>query len=245
MLAVWNLDAREAIRPGAPLHWDGLNTSTKEVVLSSALGDGATAEELRFESLERMERFLRKTVPPPSPHRPDPAAVARGAALFAATCADCHGPGGPRTLTVVPVDEVGTDPARVRMWTDAARDAYNGYREGYDWGFKAFQNVEGYIAEPLWGLWLGAPYLHNGSVPTLGDLLEPEARRPARFVRGLEVLDGQRGGFLAPACDAGPVPAPAFCYDTDQPGNGRGGHLYGTDLDPEAKADLLAYLLTL
>jgi len=246
MQAVWNLDAREAIRKGAPLHWDGLSTSIREVVISSALGDGAIADELSFDSMDRIERFLRTTSPPPSPHRPDPAAVARGAAVFERACAECHGERGARTLTVVAATETGTDPHRMRMWGDSARDAYNGYREGYDWGFESFRNVEGYIAEPLAGLWLLGPYLHNGSVPTLADLLEPPGQRPTEFVRGLEVIDGGRGGFAAPPCDPKlPArPGPGYCFDTSLPGNDNAGHLWGTDLPPAEKADLLAWLLT-
>ena len=124
----------------------------------------------------------------------------------------------------MPVSEVGTDPHRVEMWTDASRDAYNDYREGYDWDFRRFQNVEGYVSEPLDGLWARAPYLHNGSVPTLADLLEPPERRPTRFVRGGEVLDPLRGGFLAAACDPAQGGA-EFCFDTGLPGNDNGGHL--------------------
>lgn len=244
MQAIWSLDAREAIRRPAPLHWDGLNTSIREVVISSALGDGATAKEFDFDSMDRIERFLRTTAPPPSPYRPDPVAVERGRTIYAEHCAECHAADGERTLTVIPVEEVGTDPHRVEMWTDAARDTYAGYSEGYDWGFSAFQNVEGYIAEPLAGLWLNAPYLHNGSVPTLVDLLEPPAERPRAFVRGLEELDPEKGGFAAPPCDPGQKPEAGFCYDVTQPGNDNGGHTYGTGLGEAAKADLLAYLKT-
>jgi hypothetical protein len=195
--------------------------------------------------MDRIERFLQATVPPPSPYRPDGAAVERGKALYVEHCAECHAADGTRTLTIVPVEEVGTDPHRAEMWTDAARDAYNGYREGYDWGFRSFQNVEGYVAEPLQGLWLGAPYLHNGSVPTLADLLAPPEARPRAFVRGLEDLDPERGGFVAPACDPRQKPEVGFCYDVSQPGNYNGGHNYGTGLGDADRADLLAYLKTL
>ncbi len=247
MLPIWNLGAREAIRADAPLHWDGLNSSIPEVVLSSALGDGAVAEELSFDRLNRIESFLRALPPPPSPHGPDPAAVARGAEIFATECAECHGEAGDRTLTVIPVDEVGTDRERVDMWTDAARDAYQGYSYGRDWGFRHFHNHEGYVTAPLWGLWATGPYLHNGSVPTLADLLEPPEARPTAYLRGSEVLDADRGGFLSPPCDPTDPPPrdQGFCLDTTERGNGNGGHLYGTDLPPDDKADLLAYLLTL
>src|SRR5262245_11795993 len=151
MQAVWNLNARERIRASAPLHWDGLNNSIREVVLSSALGDGAVARELRFPAMTRIENFLRALPPPSSPHRPNAAAVERGKVVFAAQCAECHAADGARTLTVIPVAEVGTDINRSHMWTDAARDAYNDYREGYDWDFKSFRKIPGYVTEPLGG----------------------------------------------------------------------------------------------
>jgi hypothetical protein len=245
MQAVWNLDAREQIRPHAPLHWDGLNNSVREVVISSALGDGTVAREFSLPAMERIERFLRALPPPPSPHRPDAAAVERGKAVFAAACAECHAPDGKRTLAVIPVAEVGTDINRSHMWTELARDTYNNFREGRDWGFKSFRKISGYVAEPLGGLWLNAPYLHNGSVPTLRDLLEPPEQRPAAFVRGLDVLDARNGGFLAPSCDPREQPPEGFCFDTRLVGNGNNGHVYGTTLPASDKSDLLAYLLTL
>jgi mono/diheme cytochrome c family protein len=245
MLAIWNLNAREQIRPHAPLHWDGLNNSVREVVISSALGDGTVAREFNLPAMERIERFLRALPPPPSPHRPDAAAVERGKAVFAANCAECHASDGRRTLTVIPVTEVGTDVNRSHMWTELARDTYNNFREGRDWGFKSFRKISGYVAEPLGGLWLNGPYLHNGSVPTLRDLLEPPAQRPAAFVRGTDVVDARNGGFLAPACDPREQPPEGFCFDTRLVGNGNDGHVYGTALPASDKSDLLAYLLTL
>jgi mono/diheme cytochrome c family protein len=244
MQAVWNLNARERIRPSAPLHWDGLNNSVREVSISSALGDGAVAREFSFPAMDRIERYLRALPPPPSPHRPDAAAVERGKGVFATTCAGCHAPDGARTLTVISVAEVGTDINRSHMWTEAARDAYNNFRKGRDWGFKSFRKIPGYVAEPLGGLWLNGPYLHNGSVPTLRDLLEPPAQRPLAFVRGLDVVDGRNGGFVAPPCDPRQPPAEGFCFDTRLVGNGNGGHVYGTTLSVAEKNDLLAYLLT-
>jgi hypothetical protein len=248
MLAIWNAGARDQIRHGGPWHWDGLNTSLREVVVSSALGDGMTAKEFDNQaraSLRRISAFLRRTRPPASPWRPDAAAVARGASIYRARCADCHDPAGSRTLTVISADEVRTDQHRLGMWTLVARDTYNDYRKGYDWGFSHFQKRYGYVSELMDGLWLRAPYLHNGSVPTLADLLEVPSERPKAFIRGDEVLDSARGGFVAPACDPDHPPPGRFCFDTTKPGNSNSGHVYGTDLSGSDKADLLAYLLTL
>ena len=245
MQAVWGLDAREAIRPNAPLHWDGLNTSVHEVVVSSALGDGATGKSFDFPSIARMERFLRTARAPTSPYKPDGALVQQGAAVFAENCAECHGKEGKRTLTIVPLDEIGTDRHRSDMWTVQARDAYNNYKEGYDFGFKSFQKVEGYVAEPLDGVWLTGPYLHNGSVPTIADLLKPVAERPAVFVRGTTVLDSNKIGFLTGPCIPGQKINSGYCFDTKEAGNAPSGHTYGTTLLPQDKDALIAYLKTL
>ena len=110
--------------------------------------------------------------------------------------------------------------------------------------FKYFVKTNGYANLPLDGLWLRAPYLHNGSVPTLAALLQAPGQRPITFIRGVDRLDAKNGGFEAPACDPSTPPANAFCFDTRLPGNSNTGHSYGTDLPEAAKTDLLAYLLT-
>jgi hypothetical protein len=85
--------------------------------------------------------------------------------------------------------------------------------KGTEYQFKSFEKTFGYANFPLDGLWLRAPYLHNGSIPTLADLLEPPEKRPAKFIRGIDKLDPVRGGFVAPACDAPPAQMKNFCYD--------------------------------
>ena len=108
--------------------------------------------------------------------------------------------------------------------------------------------MEGYVAEPLDAIWLKAPYLHNGSVPTLADLLQPVDQRPKTFVRGGTIIDQEKIGFVAPPCVPGRASTAGFCYDTDdekQPGNSRAGHTYGTTLPAQDKKDLIAYLSTL
>ncbi len=99
-----------------------------------------------------------------------------------------------------------------------------------------------YKAGPLNGIWATAPYLHNGSVPTLADLLLPAAQRPASFDVGSRKLDDQEVGFES-AEGSG-----VFRFDTSKPGNGNRGHegaAYGTTLSPEERLDLLEYLKTL
>ena len=81
-------------------------------------------------------------------------------------------------------------------------------------------------------------------MPTLRDLLAPPAQRPIAFLRGIDLIDGKNGGFVAPPCDPGQPPPQGFCFDTRLPGNGNGGHVYGTTLSATDKDDLIAYLLT-
>jgi hypothetical protein len=78
---------------------------------------------------------------------------------------------------------------------------------------------------PLTTLVASAPYLHNGSVPTLAALLEPTDRRPATFTLG----EGQG----------------RFVFDTRLPGNHNSGHEFGTRLSPDEKRDLISFLQSL
>ena len=108
--------------------------------------------------------------------------------------------------------------------------------------FSNFQKTNGYASVPLDGIWLRGPYLHNGSVPSLTDLLEPVENRPKLFYRGYDVYDKERVGFVSSGEDAERF---GFRYDVVVPGNGNQGHEYGTGLDPELKKALVEYLKTL
>ena len=52
-----------------------------------------------------------------------------------------------------------------------------------------------YRARPLNGVWATAPYLHNGSVPSLYWMLKPAAERPKQFCMGTRDFDPQQVGF--------------------------------------------------
>ncbi len=69
--------------------------------------------------------------------------------------------------------------------------------------FSHFRKTDGYANLPLDGIWLRAPYLHNGSVPTVRDLLEPAENRPKVFYRGYDVIDQRRLGFVADVAEEG------------------------------------------
>lgn len=238
MVPIWNMRARH----GTALHWDGLNLSLREVVLSSALGDGASRKSIRLSNLARIEEWLMGVQPPVYPYDIDRTLAAEGRSVYDRECAQCHAPGGARTGSVIPVEEVGTDRHRVDMWTPAAPLAYNKYAVGYPWVFSGFRKTNGYVAVPLDGVWLRAPYLHNGSVPSLQELLEPLESRRSTFYRGYDVFDPARVGFVSDGELARRV---GTLYDTGLPGNSNAGHLYGAELTPALKKALIEYLKTL
>lgn len=237
------------------LHWDGLNTDLHEVVVAGGIGDGMTAVTYQriAKRIERVTDFIRLQQPPRSPFKTDlpetdpyhvdAVRVDTGKTLYNKHCADCHDAGGSRYRTVIPVLEVNTDRHRLDMWTMAARDRYMNYESDQgNWNFKHWQHQDGYVAVELTGLWLRGPYLHNGSVPTLKDLLKPVSERPKAYCRESDTVDPVNGGFLT---GAEGKPCDGFYFDTAAPGNGNGGHEYGVDLSDEDKAALLSYLKTL
>ena len=251
MVPLWNLKQHA----GYAYHWDGLNTNLKEVVLSSAIGDGATTKWVdrdnrkwdstdprTMSSLRRIQNYIEGLSAPKYPFPVDQALAAEGSQIYADHCASCHAPGGARTGTVVPAIEVGTDRHRLEMWTPASATAYNAYGEGHDWKFSHFRTTNGYVSVPLDGVWLRAPYLHNGSVPNLAALLEPVDRRPSRFWRGYDVYDPLQVGFVT---DGPAAQTAGTSYDTAQPGNSNAGQTYGTDLPAPSNRALLEFLKTL
>ena len=97
-----------------------------------------------------------------------------------------------------------------------------------------------YRARPLNGTWATAPYLHNGSVANLQELLTPAARRAKVLYMGNWDFDPVRVGYEASSPFLG-----ASILDTRLPGNSNAGHEFGTALGDADKAALIEYLKTL
>lgn len=124
---------------------------------------------------------------------------------------------------------------------------------------KPFSSVMAYKARPLNGIWATAPYLHNGSVPTLYDLLLPKRRvsdpvegeyRPDEFMVGSREFDPAKVGLKSMDYDG-------FLFRTSIWGNNNNGHEYASGRTPqpdgtflpaltkEQRMDLLEYLKSL
>ena len=149
MMSLWGI----AARTGDAFHWDGLNRSLREVMVSSAIGDGASRKSVDTASLARVEEWIRSVRPPAYPFPIDATLAEAGQRVYEASCATCHRAGGARAGTVIPIDEVGTDRHRLDMWTADAAEAYNNYGEDYPWGLSQFRKTNGYIALLHDGLW--------------------------------------------------------------------------------------------
>jgi hypothetical protein len=143
---------------------------------------------------------------------------------------------------VTPIDVIATDRRRLDSYTTELAVNQSTLYAGYPWRFRHFRKTFGYANMPLDGLWLRAPYLHNGSVPTLRDLLERVGDRPAVFYRGNNLYDPVRVGFVSnvPEEDGKLY----FEFDTKVEGNGNAGHTYGTELSADDKTALVEFLKT-
>ena len=103
--------------------------------------------------------------------------------------------------------------------------------------------IDVYEARVLRGVWAAAPYLHNGSVPTLADLLRPAAERPQSFKVG-PAYDVTAIGLASTQTAFDATLHTTGCADRAS-GDSNCGHDYGTHLSEGDKAALLEYLKTL
>jgi hypothetical protein len=226
------------LRQGKNLNWGGETPAPISVIIDSVLGLQADPKKvvahanwiLQFASSKRAPKY---------PFPVDAALASRGQALYET---HCHEIGKPRTGTVIPAEEVGTDRNRLDTWTQAAADQANAAVDKLGIKRVGLIKTNGYQAVPLDGIWLRAPYFHNGSVPNLHEVLEPPEKRSKVFYRGYDVYDPVNLGFDSQSPEA---QKRGWRQDTTVKGNGNQGHLYGTTLAQADKTALLEYMKTI
>ena len=236
---VWNVDKRTWV------HWDGNTNSPIARNLLASLGLGAPLHgkhaALDFALVKRQTDLSEKIRPPLYPFALDKTAAKRGAPLFQANCNSCHG-GAETDQRLHSVAEIGTDPRRAEMFTQKLADGFNkflaeleaeGYKPPEEFGVRSTGK---YFAPSLGGVWARSPYLHNGSVRTIRQLLTAPNQRAKTFHRGSHVYDETELGY---------TDADGYVLDTSMPGNSNSGHDYGTKLSATEKHDLIEYLKTL
>jgi mono/diheme cytochrome c family protein len=219
---------------------------------------------------ERVDRFfvdiqsyIRTVRAPPWPFAIDSALARDGEPIFARHCAGCHGTYDadesretyPNLL--IPLDVIGTDPVVANAGVIHAPDLVSWYNESFYGQVTRFEPVDlasgvvGYTPPPLDGIWATAPFLHNGSVPTLAQLLD-SSTRPAVWRR----LDYDSSNFdeeavgwphevLAIAQEDAPADEQRHIYDTAHWSQSMAGHNYGDALSDSERRALLEYLKSL
>lgn len=247
------VDAKEANDPARGLKLAQLAS----FFTFSAMGNTMSNAEKAIPRVNEIFSVLQYNKPPKYPATINEEKALSGSRIFAQSCAKCHGTytegiENPQ-LTYFPnkfveSDKIGTDPLR---WKTVNEDIYNfGNRTAIGKHVDAGYNLGGYVAPILSGLWYTAPYLHNGSVPTLWQLMNPELR-PSKFMLGGHALDMENvgirgelnadGEYVYPA-DYTPWSVPTE-YNTAQEGHSNKGHEGPfKGLTQDQKRDLIEYL---
>lgn len=207
------------------------------------------------DEFEDVYAYLSSLTPPEYPHAIDVDLAEQGRALFNQTCAECHGTYGENETypnRCVPIDEIGTDSVRLTALSVEGRNRYAKSwfaHAGEDDEQKTIIDPVGYVAPPLDGIWASAPYLHNGSVPTLWHLMNPSSR-PTVWRPVSQDFDEQHVGLPIETAAKVPLTEPDVAirrtyFDTRRFGKGNGGHDYPDQLNDDEKRAVLEYLKTL
>jgi processive rubber oxygenase RoxA-like protein len=119
-----------------------------------------------------------------------------------------------------------------------------GFKPQLSLGLAAPATVRGsYESRVMQGIWAAAPYLHNGSVPTLAELLKPSGDRVKKFKIG-PAYDIANVGLAVEQTQFNYELETTGCSDVNS-GRSNCGHEFGTQLLPDEKKALLEYLKTL
>jgi len=246
-------------------NWDGNQGASSRTLASGASATG-DPRMVNVRIHEPLNPFIDNLPPPPYPFASIDLARAReGKVLFKTKCATCHAPRNQtiypastlgvdpnRTMVNTSVSRYGL--AALVMEACRIYGLNNEGQPGADWCVpqgdwqarldeyfrdtprRVAEGTNGYKADVLHGIWAQAPYLHNGSVPTLGQLMCPTTR-PRRFLRGNLYYDEALVGFeWADRPKARYAPNETILikeYDTTVPGKANAGHTYGAELCPD------------
>ena len=201
----------------------------------------------------KIEQFLESVPSPRYPHEIDSDLADAGRVAFDRVCSECHGSYGEKPSypeLTISLNQVGTDPVRLGALNSEYRVRYGKSWFGFYGQSEVLAEPDGYVAPPLNGIWASAPYLHNGSVPTLWHLLHP-GDRPQQWQasRDRDFDDVRIGIAIEPSPpNADQISDPLRkrdLFDTTQFGKSAAGHDYPDRLTADEKRAVLEYLKTL
>ncbi|MBN9386090.1 MAG: c-type cytochrome [Chitinophagaceae bacterium] len=212
------------------------------------VSDSAEAREVDSH-INDVLAYIYSLEPPKYPQPINQTLAKQGGVIFVQNCSKCHGhydgEGGDYPNLLIPESTIGTDSFL--------------YKSNYqspqfiDWFNKSWfamgdhparlEPFSGYIAPPLDGIWITAPYLHNGSVPTLEALLNSKTR-PAYWSRDFNnpQYDYDHVGWKYTRETA---PRGKSVYNTTLDGYGNYGHTFGDKLTDKERKAVIEYLKTL
>lgn len=237
----------------------GDHRGTMALATSVCVDDVARARAVD-EQFRHIQAFVRSVPAPVWPRNVDPTLVASGKSVFERDCAGCHGLYGVRDEDdtypnlLIPLEVIGTDPVVANagvVHTPELVDWYNGSFYGQITRMVPNDPFPGYMPPPLDGIWATAPYLHNGSVPTIELVLNSRAR-PRRWRR--VDLDSRNIDETALGWPWEPVDLPQdelpeaerkFVYDTTYWSQENTGHRFGDHLTAAERRAVIEYLKTL
>ena len=190
--------------------------------------------------------YIAQLQAPPYPLTIDVMLADKGAPIYANHCASCHGTKADYPNLLVAVSVVRTDSALASSGFDS-QHLYEDWFNRSFWGETAqLKSSHGYVAPPLDGVWATAPYLHNGSVPTLEALLD-SSRRPRFWKRSFadDEYDVAKVGVKFTEVGAGHSRgADVTVYDTTELGYSNVGHTFADMLSDGERRALIEHLKT-
>ncbi len=226
------------------------------IMMAASLLCSETVDEARTidQAFVDVRAWIESLKAPKWPFAVDMQLAAQGQTVFEATCAKCHGTYGDKGKypnQLVPLDDVQTDPLLVQGESEFAERFVQWFAKSF-WGEVSRLDPQlGYVAPPLDGIWATAPFLHNGSVPTIEALLD-SSKRPRYWTRTFQSTDYDQGtvGWKFTQLDHGQQDEPnatarTRIYDTTLPGYSNAGHTFGDDLDETERHAVIEYLKTL
>ena len=192
--------------------------------------------------------YIKSINPPKYPRAIDKTLSTEGETIYVNNCSKCHGTygnNGSYPNLLIPASIIKTDSL-----------LYKGNQQNpqfIEWFNKSWfaqgehparlQPFDGYIAPPLDGVWITAPYLHNGSVPSLESLLNSKTR-PKYWKRNFKSpsYDYENIGWAYQSVDK---PQRRTTYNTTLPGYSNSGHTFGDKLTDAERKAVIEYLKTL
>lgn len=227
----------------------GRGDFTKFLMLSNLLTVTDTAEAREVSAhFGDVLAFIQTIQPPKYPYAINMQLAAQGKEVFNVTCRKCHGDYGSESSypnLLVPENIIQTD-SLLFISNYQNPQFINWFNQSWyattDHPAR-LQPSNGYVAPPLDGIWATAPYLHNGSVPTLAALLNSK-ERPTYWQRDFKhpKYDYSAIGWQYETKQS---PSGKKVYNTTLAGYGNYGHTFGDVLDEQARKALIEYLKTL